>query len=209
MSQPERNRDGCTVYLLRHGDSRPDAVRRFIGRTDHPLNEMGCSQAEGWRREFSHTPFSHIYCSDLKRSIETARIIDRRTRTPITILPELSEINLGHWDGMPVSEVRRLFPQEYDRRGADLVGYRPARGESFADLSARVLPVFEGVVQQSKGNLLIVSHAGVNRVILCHLLGMPLANLFRLEQGYGCLNILKYSAGSWVVRRMNVMQDTL
>jgi probable phosphoglycerate mutase len=209
MSQPERNSGGCTVYLLRHGDSRPDAVRRYIGRTDHPLNEMGWAQAEGWCRDFSHIQFSHIYCSDLKRSVETARIIDRRTRTPLTILPELGEINLGHWEGMPVSEVRRLFPHEYDRRGADLVGYCPAHGESFADLSARVLPVFEGVVQQSKGNLLIVSHAGVNRVILCHLLGMPLANLFRLEQGYGCLNILEYAAGSWVVRRMNIMAKTV
>ena len=103
---------------------------------------------------------------------------------------------------MPVSEVRRLFPQEYDRRGADLAGYRPAGGESFADLSARVLPAFEEVVQQSGENLLIVGHAGVNRVILCHLLGMPLANLFRLEQEYGCLNILEYTAGAWVVRRI-------
>ncbi|MFA7405576.1 MAG: histidine phosphatase family protein [Pelobacteraceae bacterium] len=46
MSRAGQHKSGCTVYLLRHGDSRPDEVRRFIGRTDHPLNETGRAQAE-------------------------------------------------------------------------------------------------------------------------------------------------------------------
>ena len=202
MRLPELNKSRCAVYLLRHGDSRPDAVRRFIGRTDNPLNETGRAQAEWWRRELAQIPFNRIYSSDLKRSVDTARIVGRQFRAPFTMLPQLREIDLGCWDGMPVSEVRRLFPKEYDRRGANLTGYRPAGGESFADLSARVLPVFDEVIQQSDENLLVVGHAGVNRVILCHLLGMPLANLFRLEQEYGCLNILEYTSGAWVVRRI-------
>jgi len=60
------------------------------------------------------------------------------------------------------------------------------------------------LVQQSEGNLLIIGHAGVNRVILCRLLGTQLANLFRLEQGYGCLNIFEYTFGSLAVRRLNI-----
>jgi len=204
MSRPEHNRGGCTVYLLRHGDSKPDAVRRFVGRSDHPLNEIGRAQAGWWRRALSHIPFSQICCSGLQRSVETARIIGRRVKAPLSILPDLREIDLGLWDGLPISEVRRLFPKEYAKRGSDLAGYRPAGGESFVDLSDRVLPAFEEVVQQSVGNLLIVGHAGVNRVILCHLLGMPLANLFRLQQGYGCLNIMEFAAGTWVMRQMNI-----
>ncbi|MEI6205803.1 MAG: histidine phosphatase family protein [Desulfuromonadales bacterium] len=204
MSRTDRNKGGCTVYLLRHGDSRPDTVRRFVGRTDHPLNEKGQAQALWWRQELSRIPFSHIYCSNLVRSVETARIIGCRIKAPLTSLPDLGEIDLGRWDGMPVSEVRRQFPQEYEWRGADLAGYRPPGGESFADLSLRVLPAFEAVGLQSEGNVLIVGHAGVNRVVLCHLLGMPLDNLFRLEQEYGCLNILEQATGSRVVRRMNM-----
>jgi probable phosphoglycerate mutase len=204
MSRLNRNREGCTVYLLRHGDSRPDAVRRFIGRSDAPLNETGRAQAEFWRRGLTRIPFSRICCSDLKRSVETARIIGRRIKVPLSSLPELAEIDLGSWDGMPVSEVRRLFTGEYDRRGADLAGFRPPGGESFSDLSARVVPVFEELVQHSAGNLLIVGHAGVNRVILCHLLGMPLANLFHLDQGYGCLNIIEFSRNTHMVARLNI-----
>jgi probable phosphoglycerate mutase len=207
MNLPGQNPAGCTIYLMRHGDSRPDAVRRFVGRSNHPLNETGRAQAEWWQQKLARIHFSHIYCSDLKRSEETALIIGRCSQSPMTILPNLGEIDLGRWDGMRISEVRRMFPKEYVQRGSDLAGYRPPGGESFSDLSDRVLPVFEEVVGQSGENLLIVGHAGVNRVILCHLLGMPLINLFRLEQEYGCLNILEFAAKSWVLRQINLTAE--
>ena len=194
----------CTVYLLRHGDSSIDSVRRFIGQSESSLNDAGRLQAEWWRQELVGIPFSGFYCSALQRSIETTRIIAQPHHASVTIQSGLNEINLGSWDGMPISEVHRLFPQEYVLRGADLAGYCPPSGESFADLSARVVPAFEKIIQHSCGNLLIVGHAGVNRVILCHLLGMPVDNLFRLEQDYGCLNILQYTAEAWVVRQMNI-----
>jgi probable phosphoglycerate mutase len=204
MNRAEQNRGRCTVYLLRHGDSRVDDVRRFIGRSESSLNEAGRIQAKWWHQKLAGIPFNGIFCSALQRAVETARIIVQPHHASVTILPDLNEINLGRWDGMPISEVKRLFPLEYHQRGDDLVGYRPPGGESFADLSARVVPAFEKFVQQSHGNLLIVGHAGVNRVILCHLLGMPPANLFRLDQEYGCLNILEYSPKSWLIHRLNI-----
>jgi len=194
----------CTVYLLRHGDSRIDSVRRFVGQSESALNEAGRIQAEWWRQELVGIPFSGFYCSALQRSIETARIIAQPHHASVTIQPGLNEIDLGSWDGMPISEVKRRFPLEYQLRGADLAGYRPPGGESFADLSARVLTTFEKIIQHSCGNLLIVGHAGVNRVILCHMLGMQLANLFCFGQEYGCLNILEYSGKSLVIRRLNM-----
>jgi probable phosphoglycerate mutase len=204
MNCAEQTQGSCTVYLLRHGDSSVDSVRRFIGQSESSLNETGRLQAEWWRQELAGIPFSGFYCSALQRSIETARIIAQPHHASVTIQPGLNEIDLGSWDGMPISEVQRLFPLEYHQRGADLAGYRPPGGESFADLSARVVPAFEKIIQHSSENLLIVGHAGVNRVILCHLLGMPLAHLFRLGQEYGCLNILEYSGKSLVIRRHNM-----
>lgn len=204
MSNTGQNQERCTVYLLRHGDSRSDSIRRFIGRSESSLNDAGRAQATLWHHQLAHIPFSGIYCSALRRSIETAGIIAQSVHPPFMLLPGLNEIDLGRWDGLPISDVQRLFPQEYHLRGADLVGYRPPGGESFADLSARVVPAFENIIQHSCGNLLIIGHAGVNRVILCHLLGVPLTNLFRLEQSYGCLNILEFTANLRSVRRMNM-----
>lgn len=149
-------------------------------------------------------PFGRVCCSSLSRSVSTARIIVHGRPLSIEAMPELDEINLGQWEGLPVDEVRRRFPLEYERRGADLAGYRIPGGESFSDVMARVLPVFEGITKGRDENVLIVGHAGVNRVILCHLLGMPLNNLFRLGQDSCCLNIVECSGDTVLLRGMNI-----
>ena len=188
-TQPDCRRS--IIYLMRHGDSRQDEVKRFIGQTDTPLNETGRKQAAWWREELSSHFFNGIYCSDLSRSVETAEIIAGNRQEAVRPLSELREINLGRWDGLPMHEVRCRYPEEFEKRGAGLVNYRPESGESFLDLSARVLPAFEVITGAVEcGRVLIVGHAGVNRIILCHLLGMPLAGLFRLSQDYCCLNII-------------------
>jgi len=189
---------------MRHGDSRQDVVRRFIGRTDFSLNERGKKEADFWRQKLSSIPFGRVCSSSLARSIETARIIFRDRPLSIEALPALDEINLGQWDGLPVDEVRRRSPLEYERRGADFAGYRIDGGESFSDVGARVLPVFEAITKGIDENVLIVGHAGVNRVILCHLLGVPLNNLFSLGQDYCCLNIIERFGDVVLLRGMNI-----
>jgi probable phosphoglycerate mutase len=180
------------IYLLRHGEIALEGEKRFIGQTDIPLSEKGLQQARRWHRRFAETTiFERIYCSDLSRSSETARIIAGDTGYDhILPMPQLREIRLGEWEGIPLSEIRAAFPQEWEKRGQLMDSYRPPGGESFSDLYRRVLPVFEHIAEYAGGNSLIVAHAGVNRVILCHVLGMPLAGLFRLGQDYGSLNII-------------------
>lgn len=193
-----------TIYLLRHGDCRPDGVRRFIGRTDLHLNGTGRIQAEFWQRELSAIPFRGIICSSLARSVETARIIATGKGQSVQVREWLREIDLGAWDGLAIDAVRRDAPEEYERRGNDLLRYRPPAGESFADLAARVLPPFAELVAAASGCLLIVGHAGVNRVILCHLLGLSPGELFSLPQDYGCLTLLDGTTDGFHLRCLNV-----
>ncbi|MHC1698609.1 MAG: histidine phosphatase family protein [Geobacteraceae bacterium] len=205
MNIKERNNGKCVVYLLRHGDSRQDSVKRYIGQVDTPLNDTGREQALWWRKELSAIPLLAAYSSDLIRSSETVRIItEGRTIVP-TSLPGLREISVGLWEGLPIEEVRKKHPGEYGKRGADPAGHRPPEGESFAELQERIIPLFKSIVQDSEGAILVVGHAGVNRILLCHLLGMPLRNLFRLGQDYGCLNVLVGEKGTFSVRSMNVL----
>ncbi len=193
-----------TVFLMRHGDIRQDGIKRYIGQADLALNEVGRAQAISWRKELAEISFQRIYCSDLSRSYETACIIAEGRDTPVQPFPKLREINLGAWDGQAINEVRALHAGEYEKRGADMVYYRPPAGECFADVAARVIPLYEEIVRNASGNLLIVGHAGVNKVILCHILGMPLKNLFRLRQDYGCLNVIDYEKSRVRLREMNL-----
>ena len=179
--------------MLRHGETDLKGERRFVGQVDPPLNEKGLEQAHLWRRELHIEQFDRMYCSDLIRSYQTAEIIAGDQPERMTVVPELREINLGAWDGLLMSEVQERFALEWKWRGEDLAGYRPSGGESFGDLQGRVVPVFDELVADTSGNLLVVGHAGVNRVWLCHILGIPLNNLFRLAQDYGRLSIVDCS----------------
>ena len=205
MEDLQNNARECKLYLMRHGDSRQDDIKRYIGQTDLPLNEKGIEQAKYWQQKLSSVCLCRIYCSDLIRSLETARIIVQNRGISLSVLPELREIHLGTWDGLSVMEVRQCFPGEYERRGENLPDYRPPIGESFSDLRRRIVPVFERIVGEMEGNVLIVGHAGVNRTILCHVLGMPLANLFRLEQPYGSLSIIACKGNSFRLRAINIL----
>ena len=108
---------------------------------------------------------------------------------------------MGEWEARLRREIAEQQPQAYAERGADLVHYRPPGGESFADLAARVLPCWREIAAaHADGVVALAGHAGVNRVILCETLGMPLENLFRLAQRPGCLNIIEWRGGAPVVR---------
>ena len=204
MSTDRGNTRTGTIYLLRHGDSRQDEIKRYIGQADLPLNKEGRAQASCWQQKLAHISLGRIFCSDLSRSLETARIIAEGRSEPVQPLHKLREINLGAWDGLSFDDVKRLYPSEYERRGADMVTYRPPGGECFADLAARVVPLFVEIVRGSSGNLLIVGHAGVNMVIICHILGIPLENLFRIRQDYGCMNVIDFDSHGMRLLKMNM-----
>lgn len=184
-------RDGCLVFLLRHGCIEDDGVKRYIGQADRPLNRRGREQAERWRMELTGIPFRRILASDLSRSRDTAEMIASSGTTVVESIPDLGEINLGEWDGRSMAEIRRRFPMEFEQRGRRLATFRPPGGESFEDLSRRVVPVFKRIVKETEGPVLIVGHAGVNRVILSRVLGLPLDNLFRINQDYAALNLIE------------------
>jgi len=195
------------IYLLRHGEIEQGEKRRFIGQADLPLNENGLHQARLWQEKLKAELFERIYSSDLNRARQTALIIAGHHQGKVQLLPALREINLGEWEGLPVAEAQARFPAEWQRREKDLVSFRPPGGESFRDLAVRIGPVFNRIVQELGGDILIVAHAGVNRVILCQVLGMDLANLFRLGQDYGSLNLIEPDKDDWRVVAMNIPAD--
>jgi probable phosphoglycerate mutase len=195
------------IYLLRHGEIEQSEEKRFVGQADLPLNENGLHQACLWQQKLKTGLFEKIYSSDLRRASQTALIIAGHHKGKVHVLPALREINLGKWEGLSVADAQALFPEEWQRREKDLVTFRPPGGESFRDLALRIGPVFDQIVQGLEGDILIVAHAGVNRVIICQVLGMDLANLFRLGQDYGSLNLLEYNKDEWRVVAMNIPAD--
>lgn len=193
----------ATLYLVRHGSIISVQGKAYIGQVEAPLSETGIEQAWALRKWLEPVSFSAVYCSDLSRSHRTAKIIVGNRVRAITVRPDLREICLGAWDGFSFKEIKSRYPEEFEARGKDLENWRPPGGESFADCRARVLPVLREILESAQGNVLLVGHAGVNRLILCDVLGIPVKNLFSLGQDYGCLNILEYEESLAQLRLLN------
>lgn len=196
------------IFLFRHGETAAiDGQRRFIGRTDLPLSQAGRDQAARWRQAIKGVAFDRIVCSPLDRCRETARILAEGRKVAPEVRADLAEIDLGQWEGLEMAAAKKLYPDAWQLRGEHLDIYRPPDGESFVDLMVRVWPVFEELVEASAGNLIVVAHAGVNRVLLCQLLGMPLCNLFRLIQDFSALNLIDNSRTPPRVAGLNLTLD--
>lgn len=174
-------------------------TKHFIGQTDVLLDDVGCSQAQYWKEQLSDICFENVCSSSLKRCIETAKIIC--PSKDISIDQRINEINMGSWDGKTFDEIKERMPLEFEKRGKNIADFRPPDGESFKDLSARVLPFFTEYVEKQKelmhcnqrfSRMLVVTHAGVIRVLLSHILMTNLDQLFRIRMVYGHLFIIEW-----------------
>ncbi|MGD9186610.1 MAG: histidine phosphatase family protein [Desulfobacteraceae bacterium] len=198
---------GGTIYLLRHGAIQfPKDCKRYIGWHNPPLNSIGFRQAVAWADYFSGLGLEEICCSDLIRCRVTAGIISARFSIESRAYPELREVSLGAWEGKSFEYVQTLQPQEFQMRGENLADHRPPGGESFRDLQNRAWPLFETVVRRLRKRTLIVTHAGVIRVLLCRLLGMPLERLFSIGQSYGALTIIDVHPKGCRIQGVNLQQ---
>jgi alpha-ribazole phosphatase len=192
------------IYLVRHGKiQQEDDQRRYIGQIDLPLTREGIKQAQSLQRRFERADIGTIFCSDLARSIETAKLIAGSRDVPVVIREDLREVCMGEWEGCTFGDIARRFPDEFKARGGDIVSYRVPGGESFADCSKRAVAALEDILATSSGNLVIAGHAGINRLLLCYMLGMPITNLFRIGQDYGCLNVVQCGSSGYQVKLMN------
>lgn len=196
--------DKRLIYLIRHGEILIEKqVRRYIGQIDIPLSKEGVRQAQLVQAQLAKQELTAVFCSDLGRSVATAEIIAKPLNLVPTSRRDLREISMGDWEGKAFTEIAQLYPAEYVKRGQKIVNYTIPGGESFAACQTRILAAFTELVNTTTGNILIVGHAGINRILLCHILGMPLENLFRIAQDYGCINIVIAEKNQYHVKLLN------
>lgn len=194
-----------TLYLIRHGETEGAEKRRYKGTIDVLLSENGVRQmervAEYLRRV---TSLKAIYTSDLSRAVKSAKIIAKPHSINPNVIPSLRERNFGIWEGMSFDEIREKYPREFDAWAGNPLKFSPMEGESTLEVRERVIGVFEKIIgNHNSGCIAIVAHGGVNRIILCHILGIPLENIFSIEQDYGCLNIIEFWDKYPVVKLVN------
>jgi broad specificity phosphatase PhoE len=182
------------LYLIRHGATQLSLEDRFAGGTDVDLSSEGRWQAERLAERLADDQIAAIYCSPMRRTVETASIVARPFHlTPIE-RPELREIHHGRWETLRRAEVEMLYPEEYAAWQEDPFTFAPQGGESGLSVMARSLPVIREIVNRHTGEkVAVVSHKATIRLILSSLLGFDGRGYRdRLDQSPACLNILDF-----------------
>ncbi len=193
------------IYLIRHGQVVGYDQPRYNGQADVALTDIGIEQYHVLKERLADARISACYTSDLSRCTTGANIICTSLGIDPLARPELRELNIGIWEGKTWDEIKTNWPDEWRARMADLVNHRVPQGERLLDVETRVMPVIREIIERHKGQeLLVVGHGGVNRIVLLNAIGAPLAAMFNIEQGYGCLNIIDYYAdGRATVKLLN------
>jgi broad specificity phosphatase PhoE len=182
------------VYLIRHGATTLSAEDRFSGGTEVDLSDEGRRQAACLARRLADDHISAFYCSPMRRTVQTASILNETYGLPLNRREGLREIHHGRWETMLRSEVAAQFPEEYASWQEDPFTFAPEGGESGVMVMARALPIMREIVVNHPGQTVaVVSHKATIRLILSSLLGFDARGYRdRLDQSPACLNILDF-----------------
>lgn len=163
------------LYLVRHGSTKLHKEKIFMGQVDIPLSDEGRNQVKAVAESLTEAdPNTNIiYTSPLLRTKESAEIIRGRfllegIEKKIVGIPEFMEMSLGDWDGRFISEIKDEYPEEYEKRGANLLTYkRDPDGENNYDLKYRVLKELKRIMNDTEPDrdIILVTHKGVINVI--------------------------------------------
>lgn len=169
-----------TIDLLRHGDV--EGGRKYRGQLDDPLSELGWQQLRTVTQ--NKQDWQQIITSPLKRCAEFSEELAQSLNLPLNNESEYREISFGLWEGKTADELLKVDSEKIKRYWDDPEQETPPQGENLLSFEKRILSAWKKTLNDHKGrHVLLISHAGVMRIILCHILGMPLTELFKLDVG--------------------------
>lgn len=182
------------IYLVRHGETEWNRVRRFQGRSNLPLNKEGKKQVKALALALKNKPLTAIHTSPLIRALETARLI-KVFHPSIPIFEEkgLIEMDLGEFDGIKAQDWAEQYPDFRKAWNENPASVKMPNGESLKEVQVRAKHTLERItrIYPPDTTILISSHNFVNLTILCDLLEIPLRRFRELRQENAAFNVIR------------------
>ena len=174
-----------TCYIVRHADKAAgDFYNPRLRHQDQPISDMGRQAAQHLCPYFEGKPISAIYVSEYLRTWQTIQPIALERGLTPTIDPRLNEIDNGLFEGKTAAEIQQQFPAEWQAYRERKSDFRFPSGESGAEAQQRIASFLaEKHSQHSDQDILLVSHDGLIRVLMCHIVHLPvyLRSSFRVD----------------------------
>jgi probable phosphoglycerate mutase len=191
------------LLLIRHGENEYVKTNKMAGRIPGiRLNEKGRKQAQALGEALKDFPITAIYSSPLERAMETAEPIAEARKLQIIQEPDLMDANIGKWEGkswkvLSLTKAWKIVQQAPSR-------FRFPEGESFPEAQTRYVNVIERIVKKHykpKDIVAVIFHADPIKLVVAHLLGLPLDHFQRLSCNTGSLTMLHVSeAGANLIK---------
>jgi alpha-ribazole phosphatase len=192
------------VWLIRHGQPDEEARQRCYGSLDVGLSDIGRSQMAQVAEHLTAEPITVVYTSPRSRAVESARILAAAANRPVEIAADFREIDFGDFEGLTYDEIAGEFPDLYRQWMETPTEVQFPNGECFSQMRLRVLRSFHTILsKRNEQAVAIVSHGGVNRILIAWALQMPNNAIFRLAQDHAAINLIELVDGFPSVKSIN------
>lgn len=197
-----------TLLLIRHGEVPGISPPTFRGRQELELTDRGRAQAQrtAERVHADRPEIAAIYCSPRHRTVATAQAIAAPHGLKPKAMPDLDDMDYGTWQGLSHDEAQQRWPDQWALWTSAPESLAFPKGETLADLAARVCRGLHNVLEASRersGPVIIVAHDSVNRVLLMQFMGMPLRFYRAIAQDPCCINVIDEPGPAAHVRLIN------
>ncbi|HIH09830.1 MAG TPA: histidine phosphatase family protein [Candidatus Diapherotrites archaeon] len=182
------------LVLCRHGETDYNVQRRLQGVMNTLINKRGISQAGLISQKLKDEKFDFIFSSPLKRCVQTAKIIAKPHGGKIIYRDGLAEVNLGKYTGMDRHEIEVNFPGDWSRRVDSKYSFLHEAGESYREVDEkRVKPLLSEFREKySSRSILVITHAGICRLLLGSMLGLHPQEKMEIEFPNDCIYYIDY-----------------
>ncbi len=201
------NAPSTHLLLVRHGATSANEQRPYVLQgqgVDLPLSDTGRKQASAVAEFLSRFGLSAVYCSPMRRAVETAGAIAACQGAEVQPIADLQECDVGRWEGLDWESIRREHPGAYRVFMENPAVFPYLGGESYQDVLQRIEPILTDLLNRHVGeSIAVIAHNVVNRVYLARLLGLELRRARELTQTNACVNVIRFREGQASLVTMN------
>lgn len=169
-----------TVWLIRHGEIEPGHEGRFVGRVDVALGERGERQARALGRVIPPPP-RLVLCSPSRRTSRTAELALGEAEVEILFSVDLMEADFGRWEDLSFAEIERADPALVKELSAFEPTFAFPGGERLSDFVRRVERVATRIAAAQEERVVVFTHGGIIRLLLCFWLGLAPRDYLKFE----------------------------
>ncbi len=203
----DKNDKVLKLYIVRHGETEWNVIKRFQGQLNTPLTEKGMEKLRETGKKLENVLFDEVYTSELGRTVASAEIILNENRgyknkkLELKKLAELNEVYFGVWQGLTYEEVFLKYPEEANNYFYNVKNYKAenVEAENLKDALERFLKGINKILDRHKsGNILVVTHGTVFEMFMNYVANNSIFDIDeRTLMGNGDYKIFSYKDGKF------------